>query len=385
MAPDAAAYVHDAVAHLSRQGRAGTRAAALAGQVLLDFFNAGHSVDGEHQRLPGTLGRRFAPDPARVLARYLDARHDLLARLAELGQTPPADVRRRERVVLSAPDDEWLADRAVDRLYGWVVETWTADRRAAALLEAARFIRLNVVLPGREFDRIRAEIARKSRKARYARVDEHAPLLDVTRRDDVGWWLRRAKVLGSLPSASPGDQAGGQISCWERLAGVLEAAGSLRIGDDWQAWVAASDSLTAELAGGQHREGESPIPPLPPESAARDADPTHPVTRSAQTVTTESPGAEEPPQAAGRLREREKWILVELHELGAVCESRRQRRNDVAPRVDGNLSGPDLARYVRPLKAQGYVDTLAGPEGGLWLTPKGRSKAEQLKAGNGNR
>lgn len=83
-----------------------------------------------------------------------------------------------------------------------------------------------------------------------------------------------------------------------------------------------------------------------------------------------------------KLSERQKVILTEMFALGAVGSTKKTTRNEVVQRIDKKKTGADFARDFGALKEGSYTDSDAGPDGGVWLTGKGKTKAEELKEEN---
>jgi hypothetical protein len=83
-------------------------------------------------------------------------------------------------------------------------------------------------------------------------------------------------------------------------------------------------------------------------------------------------------RAKRELTERRKLILIEMFAMGAVGSTRKTTRDEVVQRIDRKKTGADFARDFGALKEAGYTDSGAGPEGGVWLTGKGKKRAEEL-------
>jgi hypothetical protein len=109
--------------------------------------------------------------------------------------------------------------------------------------------------------------------------------------------------------------------------------------------------------------------PEPPATVANDAAGERPGRDPAEGATAPAP----------RLTERQKLILEEMSALGAVGSNKKTKRNEIAQRIDKNKTGADLARDFGALKEAQYTDSDAGPDGGVWLTGKGKAKAEELR------
>lgn len=82
------------------------------------------------------------------------------------------------------------------------------------------------------------------------------------------------------------------------------------------------------------------------------------------------------------LSERQKLILTEMLTAGAVGNTKKTTRNEVVRRIDKKKTGADFARDFGALKEANYTDSDTGPDGGVWLTGKGKTKAEELKKEN---
>jgi hypothetical protein len=84
------------------------------------------------------------------------------------------------------------------------------------------------------------------------------------------------------------------------------------------------------------------------------------------------------PQAPPRMTDRRKLILIEMLALGAVGRARKVTRDEVVKRINKRKAASDFARDFGALKQLGHTDSEAGPEGGIWLTPQGKTKASEL-------
>ena len=84
-----------------------------------------------------------------------------------------------------------------------------------------------------------------------------------------------------------------------------------------------------------------------------------------------------------KLNERQKLILTEMLDMGVVGNTKKTTRKMVAQRVDKKKTGADLGRPFGVLKNAGYTDSDVGPDGGVWLTGKGKVRAEELNTENG--
>lgn len=95
-------------------------------------------------------------------------------------------------------------------------------------------------------------------------------------------------------------------------------------------------------------------------------------------------GTQEPSEARRdrKLTDRQKLILTEMLAIGAVGNTRRTTRDEVVGRIDKKKTGADFARDFGILKEVNYTDSGAGPDGGVWLTAKGKTKAEELNEEN---
>lgn len=106
---------------------------------------------------------------------------------------------------------------------------------------------------------------------------------------------------------------------------------------------------------------------------------TPPVAPSAEAHEPQTPSAA---QKEPKLSDRQKLILTEMLAMNAVGSRKKTTRNGVVQRMDKKKTGADYARDFGALKEANYTDSDAGPDGGVWLTGKGKAKAEELKEEN---
>lgn len=88
------------------------------------------------------------------------------------------------------------------------------------------------------------------------------------------------------------------------------------------------------------------------------------------------------PKPERALTDRQKLILAEMLAMGAVGNTTKATRNDIVRRIDKTKIGADFARDFGAMWEAKYTDSDAGPEGGVWLSDKGKAKAEALKKEN---
>jgi hypothetical protein len=86
-----------------------------------------------------------------------------------------------------------------------------------------------------------------------------------------------------------------------------------------------------------------------------------------------------PPPPAPRLSDRQELILREMLALGAVGSRKKTNRAVVVQRIDKKKTAADFARDFGVLRDAKYTNSEAGPDGGVWLTGLGKSKAETLE------
>jgi hypothetical protein len=85
-----------------------------------------------------------------------------------------------------------------------------------------------------------------------------------------------------------------------------------------------------------------------------------------------------------QLTTRQADILCALLRLNATGQTRRVSREDVAQEINRTWDETKVARDFRYLSRLSYTDSQTGPDGGVWLSPKGRQRAEELQAEEGN-
>ena len=128
--------------------------------------------------------------------------------------------------------------------------------------------------------------------------------------------------------------------------------------------------ISVEVFGCMMDEQEKPATPTNP--------PVEP-TPNADRNETQEPAAT---QQERKLTDRQKLILTEMLAGGAVGNTKKTTRKEVVQRIDKKKTAADYARDFGVLKEANYTDSEAGPDGGVWLTGKGKSKAEELKKEN---
>jgi DNA-binding IscR family transcriptional regulator len=80
------------------------------------------------------------------------------------------------------------------------------------------------------------------------------------------------------------------------------------------------------------------------------------------------------------LNERQYDILEAMLILKATDPARKKTTEEIAIAAEGSESNPEAFKHpIANLKRRGLVATRGGRGGGCWLTPSGRSLAEQLK------
>lgn len=92
----------------------------------------------------------------------------------------------------------------------------------------------------------------------------------------------------------------------------------------------------------------------------------------ADTVEVTVTPSEEP-------EEREREILVALLLLGAVTERRRVSRRKAARKADSDTVVSIYNRPIAALGKRGLLCSKKGPNGGIWLTPNGKTAAQSLQ------
>ncbi|MDY3555751.1 hypothetical protein R5W24_004897 [Gemmata sp. JC717] len=72
-------------------------------------------------------------------------------------------------------------------------------------------------------------------------------------------------------------------------------------------------------------------------------------------------------------------VLLAMLRLNATARTRKTTRGIVAEAVNRLWNETNVARTFQYLREVKYTDSAAGPQGGVWLTIRGRQRAEQLQ------
>jgi hypothetical protein len=120
------------------------------------------------------------------------------------------------------------------------------------------------------------------------------------------------------------------------------------------------------------------IPEWKPDLAAA-AVPPPVMPPSAEGLNSTSSLNDKPIEVA--LNETDKRLLKNLHGLEASGKQKKVTINDVAMQRSDRLGKPDskhVQNSVKKLKGLGLIQTKRGPDGGVWLTPDGRTRCETV-------
>jgi DNA-binding IscR family transcriptional regulator len=80
------------------------------------------------------------------------------------------------------------------------------------------------------------------------------------------------------------------------------------------------------------------------------------------------------------LSERAQAMLVAMIEMNAVDSDRRETTEDIVARALGATASPNAVKEVMAeLNARQFVNSKQGRGGGIWLTEKGRDRANKLR------
>jgi hypothetical protein len=100
----------------------------------------------------------------------------------------------------------------------------------------------------------------------------------------------------------------------------------------------------------------------------------------AAAAASAPPAGEQPPAGTPALSEKQRDILVAMLEMQAFDSDSRKTTDEIAERVEGRgANGESYKQPVARLVRAKLLDRKRGAGGGLWLTPTGRLRAEQLK------
>jgi len=182
------------------------------------------------------------------------------------------------------------------------------------------------------------------------------------------------------------------------LVGMVSIQAKRDVADLMAMTVAAFDTLRNTVA--------TAVPQgLLPSPVARDgergaasqqpANATTPVTAPVGVVGLAADSKADPPPAhppgspatAGtqkpkKLKDRQKLMLAEMLAMGAVGNTKKTTRAEVVQRIDKSKTAADFARDFGALRDAKFTNSEVGPEGGVWLTGAGKTKAEELDAEN---
>ncbi len=87
----------------------------------------------------------------------------------------------------------------------------------------------------------------------------------------------------------------------------------------------------------------------------------------------------QPADSVVRLTDRQKHLLRELLDMGAIGSGKKTTRDLVAKRLNKNKIGGDYGRDFAALSQAKFADSQRGPDGGIWLTSKGKEEAIRLR------
>jgi len=79
------------------------------------------------------------------------------------------------------------------------------------------------------------------------------------------------------------------------------------------------------------------------------------------------------------LTDRQKLLLIELVDIEAIGFRQKTTRDAVAKRFGQSKTGDDLGRDFAALSKYKFTDSQPGPNGGIWLTSKGKAEAKLLR------
>jgi hypothetical protein len=198
-----------------------------------------------------------------------------------------------------------------------------------------------------------------------------------------------------------GDQSGLRVSgsCYHDLAlavavGTLQEIGQDSPVSDYTGTVrfatAAGDFVTQHLMSllprvrCECRQGIERWRTQPQANAASLPDEQGSV--SATHLASASPGCDrgttEPAEGTPRLSVRKEQILEEMLNLRAFDRGSRVTRQTIVERVNPKHHVPSYRRAFDGLSSIGYTQGEPGADGGIWLTPEGRDRAEVVKHRN---
>lgn len=132
----------------------------------------------------------------------------------------------------------------------------------------------------------------------------------------------------------------------------------------------ASPSASPELKFVHPNVRKEP-PSVPPNSSNGDSPLREP------TQLEKNDGSEK------ELSERLKLMIRELYSLDAIGSAKLVKREAVVQRIDKRKVASDYARQFGRLKKLEFTDSASGPDGGVWLTVKGKRKAAEIISQDG--